>query len=96
MLRAADSVTALAAPQMPSLPSGTRLAVAGRRLYVECRALPKWGLSVYLFPISDGDDQNEKPVIMDLVKHPKGPEPDTPSRASGQFLAARRRGSAPN
>ena len=52
----------------------------------------RFHLSVHVLSISDGDDQDDKSVIMDLVKHSVIPDADTPSRAAGKFLTARRSG----
>jgi len=44
--------------------------------------------SVYSLAIADGDDQEEKAGILDLVDHTGRADADTPCWASGEFLAA--------
>ena len=46
--------------------------------------------SVYIFPISDGDDQDEKSVVMDFVDHSVSADTNTPGWATREFLASRR------
>jgi hypothetical protein len=44
--------------------------------------------SVHILPVPDCDHENQEPVIVYLVDHAVGSDPDAPGWATGEFLAA--------
>ena len=45
--------------------------------------------SVYVLPVSDGDDEDQEPIIVYLVDHPVATDADATGWATGKLLAAR-------